>query len=181
MGHLGLNKLLPIFIIFIYFLNLFNFGCSSPLSVNQYVTDQLKITTGMSGKQVWNDSLVFTRASWFQRATLNYEVLLADIPKNSPFRQWFSSQENEYVKNCKQLVVGLNYSYSFAKVPTRNLQDQMRSLGFKEMVSVSFERQIYNHADAARLRAKHYRVHFYCHEMQDIRNVASIELGPSYT
>ncbi|MDH4469013.1 MAG: hypothetical protein QE271_13220 [Bacteriovoracaceae bacterium] len=153
----------------------FTFACSSPLSVNQYIADQLKITTGVSGKETWSDSLVFTRASWYQRATLLYEILLADLPQHSPFRKWFSDQENEYVKNCKQLVVGMNYSYPFAKVPTRNLHDQMRSLGFKEMVSVSFERQIYNHADAARLRAKHYRVHFYCHEMKDIKKV-SIEV-----
>ncbi len=150
-------------------------ACSSPHTVNQFKKDQLVIHGGVAGREIWSDQLTFTRASWFQKATLLYEVLLADLPDQSPFRQWFSEYEREYVKSCKQLVVGLSYVYFFAKVPARNIQDQMRSLGFKEMVSTSFERQLFNHGDAARLRPRLYRVQFYCQEMININQV-SIEV-----
>jgi len=155
------------------FLNVFFFlfSCSSPLSTNQYTTDKLVINGGISGKEIWSDQLIFTRASWFQKATLLYEVLLADISMDSPFRSWFSEQEKDFLKNCKQVVVGLSYHYFFAKIPTRNIQDEMRALGFKEMLSVNFERQIFNHSDAARLRPRLYRVQFYCQEMISLNHV----------
>jgi uncharacterized protein YcfL len=140
---------------FFFVISLFTLvACSSPHTVNQFKKDQLVIHGGVAGREIWSDQLTFTRASWFQKATLLYEVLL---------------------KSCKQLVVGLSYVYFFAKVPARNIQDQMRSLGFKEMVSTSFERQLFNHGDAARLRPRLYRVQFYCQEMININQV-SIEV-----
>lgn len=128
-------------------------SCSSTFnSLNETIQGQVDFRTGTYKDLTWDDSMIFTRTSWYRGATMAYDVLLYRVDRKSPFANWLGESEKEYLNNCHPLVVGLFYAgndspSTIAKIKkeiTDQKYDEVNLLNFKEYIQNHPTHQLYN-------------------------------------
>ena len=60
-------------------------SCASQQGRRPIYDSEVSLKGGRFGEKEWDDKLKFKRVSWYQDATLSYDVLIADLKEPSPF------------------------------------------------------------------------------------------------
>jgi len=148
-------------IIIITLLFLFGVSCSQ-LSKNIVRKGNFKINHGVSGDEVWKESLDFKRISWLQELSIVYEVLIAKIDKDSPFIAWFSEGEKKSALECPTFYITARYSKDSHKISHPMFQKEMLQNGLKEVSLPNFANSLRLHPNYETENLDLHKINGYC-------------------
>lgn len=135
----GLIKFLPFFLLI---------ACASKGPTNTIRQKKTTLSGGVYERKSWDDSLEFSRSSFYIDTTLAYDIWLTRLDKNSPFFNWMGSNKTTALE-CREFYVGLIYSNTISTqiniASVTSIKAQINKLGFTEMVMPDFKRHISAH------------------------------------
>ncbi len=137
-------------------------GCASYKSYNQTTTGKVVLKGGIYQKDIWSESLVLKRMSWYHGMTLYFDSLIWKADQNSPFAKWFSPAEKEFFLKCEKLLVTVSYSADPTKISHVNFREQMMLNGYDDVVLNNFSAYLKTHPSAQDWRVLNYKVMGYC-------------------
>lgn len=137
-------------------------ACASYKTYNQTTLGGVTLRGGVSGKQAWDDSLVFKRMSWYHGMTLYFDALIWKADLDSPFTNWFSPSEKEFFTKCEHFLVTAGYSADPSKISHVNFREQMKLNGYDDVVLNTFASSLKSHPSATDWRLQNYKVVGYC-------------------
>lgn len=163
-------RLIQIFSTLLLFLILFS--CSR-LDTNQVKKTTQVIKGGQSSRQQWKDALTVRRTSWYYKASLLYEINIAEIPIGSPFTEWFDAGEKTLIKDCKQMLWVVDYTYDSKRVQQNYVKNLLSESGFVDISVPHFQKNFLNHPDSSVLSNANYNMKFFCHQSKHYSGVAA--------
>jgi|GEM_PF-470283 len=137
-------------------------SCAAYRSFNQTTTGKVRFPGGVKGNEVWDDSMMFRRASWYHGMTLYYDALIYTADEKSPFTRWFSNAEREYFQKCDKLLVTVNYSADATKISHVMFREQMRANGYDDVVISTFAASVKTHPTFQAWNLQNYKILGYC-------------------
>ncbi len=137
-------------------------ACASYKSYNQTTAGKVTLRGGNYKTLIWDDTLVFKRASWYHGMTLYYDALIYRADPDSPFANWFSPAEKEFFTKCESLIVAVNYSASPDRISHVNFREQMKLNGYDDVVVNTFATYLRTHPNAQDWRVYNYKIMGYC-------------------
>jgi|LULF01.1.fsa_nt_gb hypothetical protein len=84
-------------------------SCSSVETRRITYASDLVLNGGRYEDKSWDESLEFKRFSWYQDATLNYDILITPLTSTSPFSNWLGSDKN-LLQQCSEFFIALVYA-----------------------------------------------------------------------
>jgi hypothetical protein len=136
-------------------------SCSST-PVNRTRTTEVIFKDGVLAANNWKGELKFKRLSWMQGIKLHYDMLYWQVDQNSPFIQWFSADEKEYLLKCFPLVVGVIYAGTPDEFSNPMMKMEMERNGFENVTLTGFGRHLKAHPNYRRWQLQQYRVQGFC-------------------
>jgi hypothetical protein len=103
------------------------------MSKNRVRTGEASFQGGIYKQTEWDDSLQFQRYSWFQELNLLFDLLVAEVPAKSPFRQWFSSSEQTTINGCADFKVVMTYNLDSSRISETMLWSQAADAGYQRV------------------------------------------------
>lgn len=137
-------------------------SCAVYRTFNQTTTGKVRFPGGVKGKESWDDSMYFRRASWYHGMTLYYDALIYSADAKSPFARWFSPAEMEYFQKCDKILVTVNYAADATKVSHVMFREQMRLNGYDDVVVNSFAASVKTHPTFQAWNLHNYKILGYC-------------------
>lgn len=137
-------------------------SCAAYRTFNQTTDGKVRFPGGVKGEEVWDDSMVFRRASWYHGMTLYYDALIYKADPTSPFSRWFSDSEKEYFQRCESLLVTVNYSADATKISHVMFREQMRANGYDDVVVNNFAASVKTHPTFQAWNLQNYKIIGYC-------------------
>lgn len=131
------------------------------------------IKGGQSKSTQWKDTLTVKRTSWYYKASLLYEINIAEIPLESPFLNWFDTGETTSIKQCKQLIWVVDYTYNSKRVQQNYVKDLLSESGFIDISVPHFQKNFLNHPDTAALSNANYNMKLFCHQSKRYSGIAA--------
>ena len=129
------------FLVVIFFLS----SCAAFLDRNATIDSDIVFSGGSYGNKIWNDSLTFDRLSWYKEINMIYDISIAELKFDSPFRKWLGEETLRAAK-CDRLFIGLIYTKNGAPVSTANFIQQFRNSDIEDIVLTDFQREFESHA-----------------------------------
>lgn len=117
---------------------------------------------GRIADRTWEADLSFERYSWYKELSLILEVFVSEIPKNSPFFDWFSENEKNIINNCQHFVVLLHYVLDSKRISYPELRSEMERNGYQEVMIPHFAKNIQLHPDYESNRLVQHKVKGFC-------------------
>ena len=136
-------------------------SCASYKSRNQIYTSDIDFRGGVSGDQVWEDSLVFERISWFYDATVKYEILLSKLDQSSPFASWLGADRLN-LTTCENFYIGILYTDINAQHGTSFLVSQLSKSGLTEHSVLAFSYNIKAHQNFKDWKLDRHKILGFC-------------------
>jgi hypothetical protein len=156
-------------------------ACATYRTFNQSTMGVVRFPGGTKGRESWDDSLIFKRASWYHGMNLYYDALIYPASLESPFSKWFSDSEKDFFNKCKQLLVTINYSSDPSKISHVMFRDQMYKNGYDEVVLNSFSSYIKVHPTFQSWNLQNYKIMGFCHRQNQLDNLTKLDLAfPSF-
>lgn len=137
-------------------------GCSNNISQNSVNITDRKFSGGVYRDITWDETLLFTRVSWYQELTMVYDVLLHRLPKDSKFRQWFSNEELKEIEGCKDFLIGIHYFYDSKRISERMFKDEMNYNRYEEVILNQFSKNVKLHPDYIKWRLQKHKISGFC-------------------
>jgi hypothetical protein len=137
-------------------------GCAVYKTHNQSTTGTVRFPGGVYQDVVWDDSLYFSRSSWYHGMTLYYDALLYRADPASPFSRWFSESEKEFFQKCENMLVSVNYSADPNKISHVMFREQMRLNGYDDIVLNQFASYIKTHPTFQAWNLQNYKISGFC-------------------
>ncbi len=154
-------------------------SCSN-LSKNTIYEGTFDVKSGVHQNVSWEDALVFKRTSWFQEATLLFDLMLVSVDSGSPFYHWFSSDEKSLLGQCEKNYVVLAYALNSKKLSNREFVAQAEDSGFEEIKLPSFKSHLSLHPVFTRQSLRLYKVYGLCQKKAAIGQKKLIVRFPGY-
>ncbi len=145
-------------------------GCSN-LTQNLIRKGEFTIYRGVFEDKFWNTKLRFYRLSWYRELSLFFELLIVNIPKGSPFNNWFSESEKDTVKNCTTFFVTIAYSMDHKKISQRMFINEMEANDLEEVAIVTFAKNLELHPDFDKSALGQYRIRGFCSKTKEINKI----------
>lgn len=121
-------------------------SCSSSFrSINKIFQGHVDFKTGTYQDYEWDDSMVFTRTSWYKGGTMAYDALLYRVDRKSPFVRWLEESEKEYLDNCHPLVIGFFYSGNDSPSTVAKMKKEITDQNYEEVNLLNFKEYIQGH------------------------------------
>lgn len=136
-------------------------SCSS-LGDKKVYTDEVQFSGGRFQKTTWEDRLNFKRVSWYSRATLEFDVYLSEIKKDSGFTQWFSGGEKKYLSECNKIYVSMSTSQSSRVLSDAMYVREMNENSLSEVLTPNFIQHLKLHPDFVRWNMTMYNPKLFC-------------------
>lgn len=153
------------------FLTLLIFAnCSSNLSHNKVAVSYADFPGGRNGSMSWEDNLQFKRFSWYRGVTLSYDALMYRVQPESKFVNWFSKDEKELLKRCKDLIITIKYSARHSNIKHSDFNVHMLEKGFERVSINRFVSSIKAHPAFETWNLQQYKVRGYCNKTQQLSN-----------
>jgi hypothetical protein len=137
-------------------------SCSSHTDYNRTVQGDLTITGGVAGSKKWGSDLEFKRSSWFAGLTKQFEVLIAEVPKNSDFYNWFSESEQRMLNSCSRVLVTATTGDRRQIFNFGNLRDQIEESAYKTVYVPDFKRHLLAHPVFVMWKLNRHRITAFC-------------------
>jgi hypothetical protein len=145
------------------------FSCSN-LSKNLVKKGTLVFHSGKAQDRVWDDDLNFYRLSWFKELTLYFDVLYVKLDQSSPFTNWLSATEKDFLVKCKEPWIILTYAHDSDLISPSMFFEQIERKGFTKYVLNDFSRSLKMHPDYEKMSLVLHKVHGLCGEGNFLSN-----------
>ncbi|MBY0414387.1 MAG: hypothetical protein K2Q18_09485 [Bdellovibrionales bacterium] len=155
-------------IISIFTLLLFVTSCAN-LSKNSVKEGEFIVRNGTSGKNTWIENLVFKRVSWYHELTLEFDLMMANVPPQSGFNFWFSPDELAAAGKCGDFRIILAYSSDTKILPYSTLNTQLDLAGFKKLDMSAFKLNFLQHPDSEMNSLRLYQVYGACRSEKELK------------
>ena len=116
-------------------------------SRKDFTKSELSLRGGVSASREWSDDLTFKRYSWYKETVLNYDILLAEINKDSPFIDWMESDLPK-MEGCHKFYIGLFYTRALATYSSVNLISKIEAQGYEDFILPDFRDNFQAHPNA---------------------------------
>jgi len=146
----------------IFILSLLTLASCSSLEKNMVKRGDASIKGGVYKSSTWNTKLNFERVSWYQELTLLFDSLYTEVPDNSQFRSWFTSDERARVRDCSQVLITVNYSFDSEKISHALYRSQIREAQYEQIAAPNFVRALKMHPDYQQLSLSLHKVNLFC-------------------
>lgn len=156
------------------------FGCSSLNNVNQIAESTLVLKDGRYKNKTWNESLVFTRYSWYKGASMNYDLQVAFLDRNSPFNNWLGQSEREQLKDCEKIYIALVYASinNQSTNSTSTILNNFDVVGLKKFSIPIFSANLKSHYYYQQWNLTNYQIYGFCKDA----NLSFVEVSlPNYS
>lgn len=120
-------------------------SCQSYNTVNRVGYSTLNFKGGAQAGEEWTETLSFHRTSWYYGTTLRYDVLLAKLPKGSPFLAWFSETGRKKANSCPVFYIALLYKGLTAPGANAIVRNEIKKQGPTEYIDPDFNLNIQGH------------------------------------
>lgn len=147
---------------------LFSAACSN-LSKNIVKEGTFLVRNGATGDKTWKEDLVLTRSSWYHELTLQFDIMIAQVPAQSGFNFWFSKAELDDVNKCDDFRLMLAYSLDTKVIPYSIMNEQIDQAGFKKIELIEFKKHFLQHPDAEMNSMRLYQVFGVCRKAKDLK------------
>jgi hypothetical protein len=136
-------------------------SCSN-LSKNMVKKGTFSIKNGVYRNLSWKEELKLQRVSWYHELTLLYDLIYGSIDEKSKFYNWFSVQEQNRIKNCSDIILGVRYSLDSDRISHSMFDEMMRNANYEKISVPEFEKALRMHPDYKRLSLTLYKTQVYC-------------------
>lgn len=143
-------------------------SCSN-LSKNTVEEGRLVVKNGTFTDKVWNEDLVFQRASWYHELTLAFDIMQVHIPAQSSFNFWFSKDELDMLSKCADSRVMMAYSMDTKEIAYSSLYEQVEKSGFTRFDLPEFKKHLLAHPDAQQYGFRLYHIFGICKKTKDLK------------
>ena len=154
---------------FVLLLSLFALVSCSNLSKNSVKEGTFVVRNGTAGDKVWNENLNLTRISWYHELTLEFDLMMANVPPQSGFNFWFSSAELQDAQKCEDFKVLMAYSLDTKTIPYSYLNEQLENAGYKKVDLMGFKKHFLQHPDAEMNSLRLYQVYGICRPSKETK------------
>ena len=117
-------------------------------------------------KKTWEDRIIFKRYSWYKDLSLNLDILLGEIKKDSNFFTWVSPSNEEKLKNCERLFVSLVYYPTKHKDFYKLISKKLDKKGLVEVKMTRVAENFKMHPDLDQFFHHNYINRFFCSEFK---------------
>lgn len=124
-------------------------------------TSKVVFVGGQYADKHWDQKLVFTKYSWFKGATLENELLLSKLNKESAFSAWLGP-DNKQLDDCSELLIVVAYAKVSAAQGKSNLYAQIEKAGFKRIDLLEFSRHLEAHQNYTDWKLTQHKIVGFC-------------------
>jgi len=154
-------------------------SCSN-LSKNLVKEGEFSVKSGVHHNLKWNENLEFNRYSWYHELTLLFDVMVTSLDEQSPFFNWFSTEEKIMMEKCDDVMIVMTYALDSKKISRRMLLNEIEKFGYEEVLIPTFSKALKLHPDHEKQSLQLYKTTALCHKGEsDKREKVSIRF-PSY-
>lgn len=153
-------------------------SCSN-LTKNFVKKGELGFRGGTYRDDKWDDTLSFSRTSWYHDMNLYFETLVVRPVEQSPFTRWFSENERTLISDCSDFFVAMTYSLDSDRISQTDFRLEMERNGYRTISIGNFKRNIMLHPDAQTISLDLYSVHGYC-KLKDVPQSTIVVRFPGF-
>lgn len=139
------------------------------LSKNTVRKGKYLVRNGKYQDKTWEETLAFSRTSWYHELTMQYDFWMASITPQSSFNFWFSQPELEDVQKCDDFRVVLAYNQDTALIPNSLIKEQLENAKFKRIEIPEFKKHLLNHPDSENNSTRLYQIYGICRQVKDMK------------
>ncbi len=143
-------------------ISIVGFGCASMVETNKVVKENIAFVGGVDKDGKWDDSLIFKRTSWYQKAKLSADILLVKLDEKSPFSRWLGTSKDELLNSCSQFYVALLYTNNFRTLSRVKLTGALKEAGLREINIPKFKANIQAHVTVNEMNFENHKVTGFC-------------------
>lgn len=137
-------------------------SCASDRGRKNIALGEVVINGGIHEDTEWDDKLVLKRTSWFQESSMEYDIMISKLDKNSNFARWLEG-DKIYFDQCHDFYVALIYADPLTThLSLAFLVDQMDKIGLDDKSIPSFEANLKAHDNYQDWRLNQYRIVGFC-------------------
>lgn len=134
---------------------------------NRINQTEINISGGNYKRKSWDDTLYFKRTSWYIGAIMAYDLWIAKVDKNSPFRYWLESNKEDYA-SCSEFYIGLIYSDNGSILldleSPASIRKQISELGFEIVSTPQFRMYLAAHTVFQQWQLKRHKISGFCYK-----------------
>ena len=149
---------------------LFLLSCSVHKTRKNFVAGEIAIDGGSYQNLEWKDEMKFKRYSWFNEASMKYDILLSELKNSSKFATWMGRDRSKLL-NCRKLLVGLVYTDINAKYGKPYLISQFEKFGYGNIVMVDFNSHFEAHHSFKDWQLSEHKIVGFCKKDDNSKNV----------
>jgi len=157
-------------IIIIFALLIVVISCASHRARKNIAYGKITIHGGVYENKEWSDKLTFKRTSWYQEASMEYDLMLTKLEETSPFASWMGSDQ-KYLKECKEFYISLIYAHVTASTPVSFMVDQLEKSGLKRIGVRNFTENLSAHDNWTDWRLSQYKVFGFCRPADSVEDI----------
>ena len=155
-------------------------ACASN-TTNRVSKTNVSMSGGEYEQKSWDETLEFKRTSWYIGASLAYDIMIARLDKQSPFRYWLENNQEKLITECKDLYVALIYTNSMSNLlklqSPAYIRKQITDIGFEEVTMASFQANMSAHNIFGQWHLRNHKFSGFCYKkMSSIPEQISISL-----
>ena len=150
-------------------------SCSVYKTRNKVYNTNVNFMGGVYNTEKWSKSLIFQKNSWFQDATVQYEILITKMDRSSPFAKWMGSDILR-LSQCNEFYIALVYANINAQGGTSVggtsvLFSEFEKLGLDDVSLPEFSRQIRSHQNFNDWHLARHKVVGFCQKKSNIQQI----------
>lgn len=134
-------------------------SCAS--SRKNIAESEIVLKGGVYQNKSWDDKLNFKRISWYNEATMEYDVLIHKMSSDSKFANWLGSDKKQLEK-CSEYYIGLLYADINKSQGIPLLTAQFSNLGFDQQSIMDFSDNLKAHPNYKDWRLFEYKIYGFC-------------------
>ena len=136
-------------------------SCASSRARKNIAHGEIIINGGVYNNKEWSDKLVLKRTSWYQEATMEYDLVMHKLTDDSKFASWMGP-DRKYLKECKEFYISLAYADLSASNPVSFIVNQIEQRGLTRKSVRSFQDNLKAHDNYSDWRLGKYKVFGFC-------------------
>ncbi len=116
-------------------------SCASQQGRRPVYDSEVPLKGGRFAEKEWDDKLSFKRVSWYQDATLSYDLLIAELKESSPFINWLGSNKLK-LNQCSHFYITFLYASPTMSNGLYHLRQELMNNELEEVSVVDFAAEV---------------------------------------
>lgn len=151
-------------------------ACAS--SSSRATHSKVTMTGGHYQLKSWDDTLIFSRVSWYIGAIMGYDVLMAKLDKTSPFANWLGNDKEKISNECHDFYITLIYTNTNSMMlnlaSPADIKKQIVDLGYEEVSILDFKTNMAAHDIYGQWHLNNHKFSGFCYKHKSNKNISVI-------